>query len=126
MGKRRMASENAPLDPYESIRYIAARYNYEDSDNSALHLILTLRPEWRGSKDAIEFVRFTDGITNTVRPHGTGPRESKTKGGFANVMRIAPQGDQQAARPFPGADRQRGGAAAGVRKRHRSLDRPQE
>lgn len=61
-----MAAENAPFDPYESIRHIPARYNYEDSHNSALNLILSLRPEWRESKDTIEFVRFTDGITNTV------------------------------------------------------------
>ncbi|KAL5419324.1 hypothetical protein PMIN03_000516 [Paraphaeosphaeria minitans] len=61
-----MANENAPFDPYESIRYIPARYNYEDSDNSALSLILTLRPEWREVKDSVEFVRFTDGITNTL------------------------------------------------------------
>lgn len=60
-------AENAPFDPYESIRYIPAQYTYEDSHNSALNLILTLRPEWRDTKDTIEFVRFTDGITNTVR-----------------------------------------------------------
>ena len=65
-----MTTENAPFDPYESIRYIPARYEYEDSENSALNLILTLRPEWRESKDTIEFIRFTDGITNTVRAGG--------------------------------------------------------
>ena len=61
-----MTSDTAHFDPYESIRYIPASYNIEDSENSALNLILTLRPEWRESKDAVEFVRFTDGITNTV------------------------------------------------------------
>ncbi|RAR10498.1 ethanolamine kinase 1 [Stemphylium lycopersici] len=41
-------------------------YDNSDSHNSALNLILALRPEWRDSKDTIEFVRFTDGITNTL------------------------------------------------------------
>jgi ethanolamine kinase len=52
--------------PYESLRNIPLSYDNADSHNSALNLILTLRPEWRDSKDTIEFVRFTDGITNTV------------------------------------------------------------
>ena len=61
-----MMTETTPFDPYEAVRYIAASYNSEDSHNSALNLIFTLRPEWRESKDTVEFVRFTDGITNTV------------------------------------------------------------
>ncbi|KAF2637111.1 ethanolamine kinase 1 [Massarina eburnea CBS 473.64] len=61
-----MTTENAPFDPYESIRYISQSYDNADSDNSALNLILTLRPEWRESKSTIELVRFTDGITNTL------------------------------------------------------------
>jgi hypothetical protein len=52
--------------PYDSLRHIAQHYDTSDSHNSALSLILTLRPEWRDSKDTIEFERFTDGITNTV------------------------------------------------------------
>lgn len=121
-----MANENAPFDPYESVRYIPARYNYEDSDNSALSLMLTLRPEWRESKDSVEFVRFTDGITNTVCVHGTDSARDQGKRGFANAVRIAPQGNQQAAGAIPGTNRQRSGSATGLRERHRSLDRPQE
>lgn len=52
--------------PYDSLRHIAQFYDNSDSHNSALNLILTLRPDWKDSKDTIEFVRFTDGITNTV------------------------------------------------------------
>jgi ethanolamine kinase len=52
--------------PFDSIRYLPLYYDNSDSQNSALNLILTLRPEWRESKDTIEFVKFTDGITNTV------------------------------------------------------------
>jgi ethanolamine kinase len=52
--------------PYDSLRHIPQYYDNSDSHNSALNLILALRPEWRDSKDTIEFARFTDGITNTV------------------------------------------------------------
>jgi ethanolamine kinase len=52
--------------PYDSLRHIPLCYDNTDSHNSALNLILALRPEWQDSKDTIEFVRFTDGITNTV------------------------------------------------------------
>lgn len=55
--------------PYDSLRNIPQYYDYADSHNSALALILALRPEWKDSKDTIEFVRFTDGITNTVCTH---------------------------------------------------------
>ena len=57
----------ADTSPFDSIRFIPLSYNQKDSHNSALNLILTLRPEWRETKATIEFIRFTDGITNTVR-----------------------------------------------------------
>jgi ethanolamine kinase len=46
------------------VRFIPLTYNQAESQTSALRLILTLRPEWEHGK--IEFVRFTDGITNTL------------------------------------------------------------
>ncbi|KAF2735244.1 kinase-like protein [Polyplosphaeria fusca] len=52
--------------PFESVRYLPLLYDPKDSQNSALNLILTLRPEWRESKSTVEFVHFTDGITNTL------------------------------------------------------------
>lgn len=55
--------------PYDSLRHIAQYYDNKDSHNSALSLILTLRPDWQDTKNSIEFVRFTDGITNTVGGH---------------------------------------------------------
>jgi hypothetical protein len=66
---------------YESLRYIPLSYDNSDSHNSALRLILTLRPEWRETKDTIEFVRFTDGITNTVcrRSHSSDRDEPLSK-----------------------------------------------
>ncbi|KAF2108537.1 kinase-like domain-containing protein [Lophiotrema nucula] len=56
----------AETSPFDSIRFVPLSYDQKDSRNSALNLILTLRPEWRETKDTIEFVRFTDGITNTL------------------------------------------------------------
>lgn len=46
------------------IRFIPLSYNQAESQTSALRLILTLQPEWENGK--VEFVRFTDGITNTL------------------------------------------------------------
>jgi hypothetical protein len=52
--------------PLTALRYIAQSYNHADSQASALRLVLTLNPDWEGPDNKIEFVRFTDGITNTV------------------------------------------------------------
>ncbi|KAJ5152107.1 hypothetical protein N7492_010402 [Penicillium capsulatum] len=49
-----------------SLRYIPLSYTPADSQASALRLILTLNPDWEGPENKIEFVRFTDGITNTL------------------------------------------------------------
>jgi ethanolamine kinase len=57
---------NKSQSPYDSLPHISEYYDNANSQVSALHLILTLRPDWRESKDTIEFVRFTDGITNTL------------------------------------------------------------
>lgn len=62
----------------ENLRHIPLEYSHEDSQNSALRLILALRPEWEQDKDEIEFVRFTEGITNTVcSSYGRGSLENK-------------------------------------------------
>ena len=50
----------------ESLRYIPLSYNHAESQASVLRLILSLYPDWEGPGNKIEFVRFTDGITNTV------------------------------------------------------------
>jgi ethanolamine kinase len=47
-------------------KHIDLYYDNADSHESALALILALRPEWQATKDTIDFVRFKDGITNTV------------------------------------------------------------
>ncbi|KAF9889749.1 hypothetical protein FE257_007055 [Aspergillus nanangensis] len=48
------------------LRYIPQSYNHADSQASALRLVLTLNPHWEGAGNKVEFVRFTDGITNTL------------------------------------------------------------
>jgi ethanolamine kinase len=62
------APKNEPLSgsskDANKIRFIPLTYNQAESQTSALRLILTLRPEWENGK--VEFVRFTDGITNTL------------------------------------------------------------
>lgn len=48
----------------QKIKYIPLSYNPHNSHSSATHLVLTLFPDWE-VKD-LGFVRFTDGITNTL------------------------------------------------------------
>ncbi|OKL60248.1 hypothetical protein UA08_04579 [Talaromyces atroroseus] len=50
----------------DSLRYIPLTYDHADSQASALRLVLSIKPDWEGSGNNIEFVRFTDGITNTL------------------------------------------------------------
>ncbi|KAI9741581.1 MAG: hypothetical protein M1818_004387 [Claussenomyces sp. TS43310] len=49
-----------------NIRFIPLSYNQSDSQTSALRLILALFPHWEQTDGKIEFIRFTDGITNTL------------------------------------------------------------
>ncbi|KAK2883383.1 hypothetical protein FQN49_000023 [Arthroderma sp. PD_2] len=48
------------------VRCIPLSYNHADSQASALRLVLTVNPHWKDAEGRIEFVRFTDGITNTL------------------------------------------------------------
>lgn len=48
------------------VRFIPLTYNSAESQTSALRLILALRPDWEHGDSKIEFIRFTDGITNTL------------------------------------------------------------
>jgi ethanolamine kinase len=60
-----IGTKSGPNPGRSKVRFIPLTYNQAESQTSALRLILTLRPEWEhGGK--IEFVRFTDGITNTL------------------------------------------------------------
>lgn len=48
------------------IRYIPLSYESAKSQESARRLVLAIRPDWDGPGSNIEFVRFTEGITNTL------------------------------------------------------------
>ncbi|KAK2760765.1 hypothetical protein FQN54_002001 [Arachnomyces sp. PD_36] len=57
---------NGQDSPHASPRYIPLSYSPADSQSSALRLVLALNPDWGHGDSKIEFVRFTDGITNTL------------------------------------------------------------
>ena len=61
-----MSSDGTSKDIYNDIPYLSLSYSNADSQTSALRLILTLFPDWEHSDGKIEFIRFKDGITNTV------------------------------------------------------------
>ena len=61
-----MSPTNVNGDVVNKIRHIPLSYNNADSQTSALRLVLTLFPEWEHENGTVEFIRFTDGITNTV------------------------------------------------------------
>lgn len=48
------------------LKHIGLYYDNAKSHETALALILALRPDWEASQESIDFVRFKDGITNTV------------------------------------------------------------
>lgn len=56
----------SPESAHPSVPTIPQLYTNDDSDASARRLILALRPDWSSPTSNIEFVRFTDGITNTL------------------------------------------------------------
>ncbi|KAI3341768.1 kinase-like domain-containing protein [Ustulina deusta] len=65
-----MPNGSANGDHMGQIHYIPLSYdstsNSTNDDSSARRLILALRPDWSSSDSEVEFVRFTDGITNTL------------------------------------------------------------
>lgn len=62
-----MAPEIGPDAGLDTLRHIPLSYNNADSQASALRLVLTLFPDWEHTEGKVEFIRFKDGITNTVR-----------------------------------------------------------
>ncbi|KAK3354116.1 kinase-like domain-containing protein [Neurospora tetraspora] len=55
---------NGPVEHH--IRYIPLAYSGEDCEATARRLVLAIRPDWESADSNVEFVRFTDGITNTL------------------------------------------------------------
>ena len=68
-----MSFDGTSNDIFNEIPYISLSYSNADSQTSALRLILTLFPDWEHSDGKIEFIRFKDGITNTVCLSPTDP-----------------------------------------------------
>ncbi|KAH6854421.1 kinase-like domain-containing protein [Chaetomium sp. MPI-CAGE-AT-0009] len=48
------------------IRYIPLSYDSTNSEESARRLVLSICPDWQSPDSNVEFIRFTDGITNTL------------------------------------------------------------
>lgn len=48
------------------VPFLSLRYDPSSSESSALNLILALRADWQLPGSKVEFIRFTDGITNTL------------------------------------------------------------
>ena len=61
-----MANTPAVRPSGPKVRFIPLSYNSADSQTSALRIILALFPQWEKTDGTIEFIRFTDGITNTL------------------------------------------------------------
>ncbi|KAK3383863.1 kinase-like domain-containing protein [Lasiosphaeria ovina] len=66
VGRENGGTANGELKGDSHIRYIPRSYSSSDSDASALRLVLAVLPEWEDASSKVEFVRFTDGITNTL------------------------------------------------------------
>lgn len=48
------------------LRRVNLSFNNKNYEPTAKELAFVLRPDWRDAPGAIDIVRFTDGITNTV------------------------------------------------------------
>ncbi len=53
---------SSSVQPRPPVRFVPLAYDSQDSDASARRRIHALRPDW----EEVDFVRFTDGITNTL------------------------------------------------------------
>ena len=71
-----------------ALRYIPLSYSPANSQSSALRLILTLIPEWEGPDNKIEFVRFTEGITNTVCLSTGAPFAVRSRGETVSALKM--------------------------------------
>jgi len=74
------------------LRSLPLTYSPSDSDASARALIFALKPEWETSDGPLEFVRFKDGITNTVC------ESNMALSNLGLTIKLAIQSDQTATR----------------------------
>jgi len=97
-------SSTTSLDaPLGQLRHIPLSYNTADSHASALRLALSLFPRWEQEEGRIEFIRFKDGITNTVGMlHGNG---LTLAGRTLSGPLTAPESGEEEARLYGGTNR---------------------
>jgi ethanolamine kinase len=56
----------AHIDSPRALRHIPLAFDSDNADKSALELVHEICPEWALDDGPIEFIRFTEGITNTL------------------------------------------------------------
>ena len=62
-----MSPHSTSIEAIKDIRQIPLFYDSADSDASARRLLFALSPDWEHDEGNVELIRFTEGITNTVR-----------------------------------------------------------
>ena len=114
-----MSPHSTRADASKDIRYINLFHDSSDSEKSALKLVLALFPQWQHEEGKVEFIRFTDGITNTVRCSflKDDPRV------WLRLVDIASEGREASARIQRRADRRRSCFTARIRQGYRGADR---
>ncbi|KAI4227583.1 MAG: hypothetical protein L6R36_002284 [Xanthoria steineri] len=61
-----MSNDGSKLNAEPGFRRLPLSHNSADSQASALRLVLTLFPDWETADGKVEFIRFKEGITNTL------------------------------------------------------------
>ncbi|KAI4198813.1 MAG: hypothetical protein LQ350_005054 [Teloschistes chrysophthalmus] len=61
-----MSTRNVEINSKAGYRRLPLSHNSADSQASALRLVLTLFPDWEDTDGSVEFIRFKEGITNTL------------------------------------------------------------
>ncbi|KAI4100547.1 MAG: hypothetical protein L6R37_005414 [Teloschistes peruensis] len=61
-----MSARNVETSGKAGYRRLPLSHNNADSQASALRLVLTLFPDWEDTDGSVEFIRFKEGITNTL------------------------------------------------------------
>lgn len=62
-----MSPHSTSVHSIEDIKHIPLPYDNGNSEASALQLVYALFPNWEHDEGDTKLIRFTDGITNTVR-----------------------------------------------------------
>ncbi|KAK5159897.1 hypothetical protein LTS14_002003 [Recurvomyces mirabilis] len=60
------STDHQPVDSPLGLRQIPYHFSNDNADKSALELVEALDAEWKEAEGPVVFVRFTDGITNTL------------------------------------------------------------